>query len=122
MLIKRKINIKRYALFGGLTTSVSAFLCRTNVEIYVLLFVTLAAMLNQYMLLVVTNEMVMSAKESLPRDKNKLLILSGGKIFVIIFSLAVGSHFIGNRIIIPLMNYVCMIFVLSVSFKGEPDS
>jgi hypothetical protein len=89
----------------------------------VILLVFMATLVNHACLVEIIEDMTQSSKaryraEAAPAvDRDKILSLTALKLLILIGSLTLGVLFIGNQIIIPLINYVVMIFILGTSLK-----
>ncbi len=83
--------------------------------------VYIATVLNHFMLLAGITEIlrpVVSREENpAPVDKLRVAGLFVGKLVFLFAGLALGIHLMGKRVIIPLLNYVLQIFVLTYSSK-----
>jgi len=52
-------------------------------------------------------------------DKIQLVMMFLGKFIILLGALYLGWHFMGNRVIIPVINYVIHIFILTLSSNKE---
>ena len=52
-------------------------------------------------------------------DKMDLALVFLGKFGILIGAIYLGWHFMGNRVFIPMFNYLIQIFVLILSYKKE---
>jgi len=50
-------------------------------------------------------------------DKGRVILFFMGKMLVLFLGISLGVHFMGNRIILAILNYVAQIFILGVSLK-----
>ena len=84
-----------------------------------MLMVYVATYINLFMLMYTLQKLMLSkdAIESGKRDHMMIALMFVGKLFIVFGALGIGVHFIGNRIIIPLINYVVQILVLSISIR-----
>lgn len=124
MHIKTKINLKKYLGLSILTTVISCLFVQNIIEILVVIVIYIATLINQAILVELVVEMSESAKytkfNSEPRvDKGRVLGLSLLKIFIMLGAISFGVLFMGNRIIIPVLNYVIIIFILALSLKQK---
>lgn len=66
-------------------------------------------------------EMVSERKNDLSRtyrvNKTKVALLFVLKLLILFGALSLGIHLMGKRVLIPLLNYVVLIFVLGLSLK-----
>jgi len=51
--------------------------------------------------------------------KDKIMYLFAGKLTILILSLVISRQIMGNRIIIPVINYVIQIFILTFSIRSK---
>lgn len=119
MHVIKKINLKLFLPVSLGTLLIFSLFCNGLTEILVLIGVHVATLLNLYMLMFVVDRLLLSPEVLASKNIDKFKVVSYFllKIFVIFFALSLGVHFIGNRIIIPLINYVIQIFVLGISLK-----
>ncbi|MCO4793102.1 MAG: hypothetical protein KC493_05300 [Bacteriovoracaceae bacterium] len=119
MRIKTKINFKKYFGFTLLTTAFCCFFARDIQDIYGIITVYIAAVLNQFMLIELVLSLTESEEEMTKKRKWTLLGMAVGKMALLFGGISLGVHFMGNRVIIPLLNYVIQIFLLGVSFNTD---
>jgi len=122
MLLRKKINLNKYIAISLLCTVALCFFVKGQKQIFGLFLVYLATVLNQFMLVEGVMELTNPKMASLPKDlrksKNKKIItLFVGKISVLILGITLGVHLMGNKVIIPLLNYVIQIFILVFCLK-----
>jgi len=117
MLLKTKVNFKKYLLISLLPLAICFILAQGRTEIFVIFIIYIGAVINQLLLVELVMEMVNRPKapEFKKPRKRKLILLFVVKVTVLIAALSLGVHFMGNRVIIPLLNYVVQIFILGVS-------
>lgn len=125
MHIRTKIDLKKYIGLSLFTTAVSCFFVSNVIEVLVVLVIYLATLINQAILVELVVEMSESAKytkfnDEKPRvDRGRILSLSLLKIIIMLGAISFGVLFMGNRIIIPVLNYVFIIFILAISLKQK---
>ena len=114
-----RIKLKLWLPLSLGTTLLHCLFLKNQTEYLVMAGVFVATYANLFMLMYTLDRVMLSpeAIESGKRDKFMILLMFAGKMFVLFVALGIGVHFIGNRIIIPLINYVIQIFVLCVSIK-----
>jgi len=123
MHIRTRVNLKRYLLISGATTVISCVIAWNLAVIGVILLVFLATLVNHACLVEIIEDMSQNSKARYRAgpapavDRDKILSLTALKLLILIGSLTLGVLFIGNQIIIPLINYVVMIFILGTSLK-----
>tara|TARA_R110000868_G_scaffold55424_2_gene172256 strand:+ start:10357 stop:10728 length:372 start_codon:yes stop_codon:yes gene_type:complete len=119
--IAQKINFKLFIPISvGLTAFFSIF-CKGQAEVITHWAVYIAVLINFYMLHTVVRELIVAGKGQEKPDKFIMFAYSLGKLLVLFGALSLGVLFMGNRIIIPVLNYAFQIFALCASFlyKGE---
>ena len=115
----KKINLKLWTpLTLATTLGLSTFL-KSPAEYWVMLLVYVATYINLFILMYTLQKLMLSKEsiESGRRDHVMIALMFVGKLFIVFGALGIGVHFIGNRIIIPLINYVVQILVLSISIR-----
>jgi cellobiose-specific phosphotransferase system component IIC len=88
-------------------------------EYFVVLLVFVATVINQWMLIESVHTMVQSAAGKPTEDSSSSIMMFLVKTLMLLVVLSFGVHFIGKRIIIPLLNYVIQIFILYFSFRQK---
>lgn len=119
--IAQKINFKLFIPISvGLTAFFSIF-CRGWPEVLTHWGVYIAVLINFYMLHTVVKELIVAGKGQEEPNKFIMFAYALGKLLVLFGALSLGVLFMGNRIIIPVLNYAFQIFALCASFlyKGE---
>ena len=117
MLLKTKINLKKYFILTALTTVFCLALTANNEEKIAILVIYLATLINQFILVHLVQYLIDFVSKDIPIDKLKVIMLSVIKISVLFGSLYLGVLLMNSRVIIPLLNYVIHIFILVLSFK-----
>lgn len=85
------------------------------------LIVYVATVLHLGMLAEAVFELVKSQVSDghIHRVKDKIMYLFAGKLTILILSLVISRQIMGNRIIIPVINYVIQIFILTFSIRSK---
>ena len=113
MQLRTELNLKRYILFSLPSTALCVALCRSWVEILGVSTVYFGTVLNQIMLVASLREMLLPFVATGSQKSNKkIVLLFVGKLVILFGSLSLGVHLMGKRVLIPLINYVVLIFVL----------
>ena len=110
-----KINVKSYLIYSLPSTIICFLLCRSLKESIGVLVVYIGTLINQFMLVEGVRGLIdpfLDAK-SKPRTK-KVILLFVGKLVIIFGTLSLGVHLMGKRVLIPLINYVILIFILVI--------
>lgn len=115
----KKINYKQYFPLTMLTTILCMLFSRHLNDVYGILFVYLSTIINHILLISVLNDIVLPYTDSNieKTDKLSLSFKFIGKVVIIFAGLYLGVLLMGNRVIIPLLNYVFQIFVLIFCLK-----
>jgi hypothetical protein len=113
MQSKTELNLKRYLLYSLPTTIVCLALCQSFTDVLGVLVVYLGTILNQVMLVASLRELLIPFVDSEGQKSNKkIILLFVGKLVILFGSLSLGVHLMGKKVLIPLINYVVLIFVL----------
>jgi hypothetical protein len=116
MNLTGRINFGNYFLLSIPTTLVALAFARGVNEVMAILVIYLATILNQLLLVEGVFELVGAS------NKVKVVILFLLKMAILFGALALGVHLMGKRVIIPLLNYVVIIFVLGISLKNKREN
>ena len=119
MHIKTKINLNKYLLLSFSLTGVTLFFSRNFYDVAGILIVYVATITNQLMLVSGSSELVDSVRYDVKRKKLKIVALFIIKLLVLLMGLSLAIHFMGKRVIIPLISYILTIFILIISMKKE---
>lgn len=114
MQIKNRINLKIFIPTSLLTTAATCYFAAEPKVIAVTIFVYVAALVNLYML----SNLAMAILETgagKKLEKKKLVTTILLKLLILFGAIIIGGLIIGNKIIIPVLNYIIQIIVLSVS-------
>ena len=121
MRLKTELNLRRYILFSLPSTALCIALCRTWIDVLAVFVVYFGTVLNQIMLVASLREMLLPFIDTESRKSNKkIVLLFVGKLVILFGSLSLGVHLMGKKVLIPLINYVVLIFVL-VLFGFEKE-
>lgn len=125
MHIKTKVRYKRYFLLTGGSTLLTFLFARSKEEILGILVVYAATILNHYMMMRGVKELVtpyLPGGEKQKADRTMMLVFFIGKLLVLFGGIYVGVLLMGNRVIIPVLNYVIQIFLLIYSLSDGSDT
>lgn len=114
----RKINVKKYLALTFLTTLASLFFTESIDEKLGVAIVYFGTIANQIML-IESVMMVVDLGNGKQVDKFQMVTMFLGKFIILFGALYLGWHFMGNRVIIAVINYVVHIFILTLSSKKE---
>ena len=113
-----KINLKKYLVLVSVTTAIALAFSRSYLDVLGVFAVFLGTLGNHYMLVEGVFS-VIDMGQGRKVDKTQLLVIFVGKFGVLFGAIYLGWHFMGDRVIIPVLNYVVQIFILVFSFKKE---
>ena len=119
--IKINLNFKRFFIPSLLSNLVlSGLFLRTNTE-YLIMLLNYWAILGYLFFLVKGGKGL--AEKSLNGTAAKgstpgIVFMFIGKILLIFGALSLSVHFIGSKILVPLLNYIIHIFILGYALKG----
>ena len=122
MRLKTELNLKRYLLFSLPSTALCVALCGTWGEVLGVSIVYFGTVLNQIMLVASLREMLLPFVDTESRKSNKkIVLLFVGKLVILFGSLSLGVHLMGKRVLIPLINYVILIFILVIFCMNKKE-
>ena len=119
--ITNRLNLKKYLLGSLVPTATCYFFSKDQNDVIGISIVLFATILNQLMLVSIVGEAIGgaassgSSKEDV--NKKRIVLFFVLKFIVLFLGLYGGYHFMGKRVIIPLLNYVVLIFILTLSIK-----
>ena len=114
----RKINLVKYLILTGLTTAASCYFCHNMNEVFGVLIVY-AATIGNHLMLVEGGLQLTDAAAGKKIDKLNIALVFLGKFGLLIGSIYLSWQFMGNRVFIPMFNYLIQIFILIFSYKKE---
>lgn len=125
-MITDRLNLKKYFLGSLIPTIICYFFSKGQNDVIGISIVLVATILNQIMLVSIVGESVGYAalkgqnKEGLQDiNKKRIILFFFLKFFILFLGLYGGYYFMEKRVIIPLLNYVVLIFVLTLSIKKD---
>jgi len=121
MLLKTKINLKKFFLISLPTTAVFLAFSRNWNDALAIMIVYTATVVHLGMLSEAVFELIESqiSEGHIHNVKDKIMYLFLGKLTILILGLLIGRQLMGNRIIIPVINYVIQIFILTFSIRSK---
>jgi len=111
---QKKINILKYLAYSAFPYLGGAIGENTREAYLAYGIIFLCVIVNHAMLLYVTSLMIYQETKA---DSGKILILFLLKAGILFIGISAGVHFIGNKVIIPVLFYVYQIFVLIYSMR-----
>ena len=117
MQFLEKIDLKLFLPLSLATTIGFGIFCGNTNEALVLVVIYVATLINLALLislLMKMFELKLSGGEIKPLNIITMFIL---KLIIMFAALTWGIHLIGNRIIIPLINYILQILILTIAMR-----
>ena len=119
------INWPRYIILLILSTSIFLAFSRDLKDVYGVLIALIATLANQYLLVQGVKEFVLNARDG-EKQKNKgnkkVLVFFLLKFLILFGGFYAAYQFMDKQVIFPILNYVVLIFVLTLSIKGFKHS
>jgi hypothetical protein len=119
MLIRERINLKKYFSLSFLLLSLSYFICNGPKEFLVVLIVFAGVVINQWLLVSSVNKLIKKTLNNESTSNFTIIASMFFKTIILVIAITFGVHFIGNRIIIPILIYIVQIFVLYLSLRSK---
>ena len=113
-----RINLWRYLILTVLTTAFACYFALNLNEIFGILIVYAATILN-HLMLIEGGLQLTDAASGKKIDKLNIVLVFLGKFTLLIGAIYLGWQFMGNRVFIPMVNYLMQIFILVFSYKKE---
>ena len=120
MELRERVDLKFFAIASVLVHGASCIFVANLTEFLILSFVYLSVLFSFYLLLRLVEKLMQSQLEKSVKihlNTFSMLQMTIGHLALLIFSLSIGVHFIGNRIIIALINYSIQIFILGFALR-----
>tara|TARA_Y100000296_G_C5129876_1_gene234941 strand:- start:690 stop:1064 length:375 start_codon:yes stop_codon:yes gene_type:complete len=124
MELIKKIDHKLFWPVSLIVTLAFCFLAQGRIEILVIIGVYTATLISLFLLMYIMHVIIFDQQALKERkvDKVKLFLYMMLHILFLFGSIGLGVHFMGNRIIIPVLNYVAQIFVLAFGLRKNLKS
>jgi len=124
MLLKEKINLPKYIILSLAATLIFlGFSYGDRRLIYVILSVYLATLINQALLVALIWSIIFTdtPKTRALRIKRLIKITSYllSKVIILVLAIIAGVHFVGDKIIIALLNYIVQIVLLGLCLRRK---
>lgn len=115
------INLKKYFLYSLPSTGLCVFLARSPEEIFAIILALVLTFVNQYLLVLGVSELLNPAylEDSAQRPTKKIIFFFVLKMLILALALYFCAVIMGKRVIIPIINYVILIFVLYFSLEKK---
>lgn len=119
MELIKKIDHKLFWPLSLVSTLIFCLFARGPVELYSIIFVYAATLISLFMLMAILYSLVLDQESRITGrlKKGRLLLYMFFHILFLFGSIGIGVHFMGNRIILAVLNYVTQIFVLGIGLR-----
>lgn len=120
MDLKERIDLKYFLVASSLVHLASCFWSQSILEFLIFTLIHISILVSFYLLMRVVNDLVETQKQygkTADVSAFSILKMMFSHLALLIFSLSIGVHFIGNRIIISLINYSIQIFILGFALR-----
>jgi len=118
-----QINWFRYIPLLIISTSIFMAFSRGLNDIYGILIALAATLTNQYFLVQGVRAFVLNARDKSQHKQSntKVILLFLGKFLILFAGFYFAYTLMGKHVILPIINYVILIFVLTLSIRGFKD-
>ena len=110
ILIGTRIQLFLFISLG--VTSLHALFAGEMREVWVLFGVNFATLLNMFLIIFVVEKLLFDSKSS--KTKGLLAGVFVAKTIILLLAFMVGVHFVGNKIILAVINYAVQIIILII--------
>ncbi|MCR9204793.1 MAG: hypothetical protein NXH75_09460 [Halobacteriovoraceae bacterium] len=119
MELVKKIDHKLFWPLSLISTLCFCFFAKGQTEVLTILGIYFAVLASLYMLMAIMYSMMLDpeVRATGKIKKSKLAIYMLLHVSFLFGSIGIGVHFMGNRIILAVLNYVIQIFVLGVALR-----
>jgi len=119
MQLIKKIDHKIFWPSSIIVTLTFCLFARGVTEILVILGVYISTLLSLFLLMAILQNLISSSSDAHSRNKSKRRMFMYMLLHVLFLfgSIGLGVHFVGNRIILAILNYVGQIFVLGFGLR-----
>ena len=104
-------RIGLFLLISFAVTGLHALFARNGLEIGVLFGINLATLFNIYLIIFIVERLLSDAKGN---KKGMLAGIFVIKTTILLLAFIVGVHFVGDRVILSVINYTIQVFLLSI--------
>lgn len=117
--ITKKINFKKFFRISVIPTALCLALAKNNLEIIAILTIYVATIIYLFMFAEGVYRLTENQRSKSNDAKRKNIpFFFVGKLVILVGAIIFGVQIMGNRIIIPILNYTIQIFVLVYSTKS----
>ncbi len=124
MELIKKIDHKIFWPVSLIITMIFCLFARDTTEIVVVFSIYVATLISLFLLMYIMHVVIFDQKALRERkiDKMKLFLYMMLHILFLFGSIGLGVHFMGNRIILAVLNYVAQIFVMGFGLRKNLKS
>ncbi len=124
MELIKKIDHKLFWPVSLIITMIFCLFARGITEIIVVFSIYVATLISLFLLMYIMHVVIFDQKALRERkiDKMKLFLYMMLHILFLFGSIGLGVHFMGNRIILAVLNYVAQIFVMGFGLRKNLKS
>jgi hypothetical protein len=119
MELIKKIDHKLFWPLSLISTLLFCLFARGTNEVLAIFFVYVATLISLYLLMAIMHGIMLDpeVRTTGKFNKGRLVLYMFLHILFLFGSIGIGVHFMGNRIILAVLNYVIQIFVLGVGLR-----
>jgi hypothetical protein len=120
MELRERIDLKLFVNASLVTHLISLIWADGLLELLVLTVVYIGILISFYLLLRLVNNLLkqqLSQSKQIGLNSFSMFQMMFGHLILLILALSIGVHFMGNRIIISLLNYCIQIFILGFALR-----
>lgn len=123
MVLKIRINFKKYILLSLPSTAIMVLLLNSWIELILALIAYLFTLINQLMLVYGVTEFLNPSYIDCPKNRptKKIISVFILKLLILALAFVFCEHFMGKRVIIPIINYAILIFVMFFSIERKVE-
>jgi len=124
MELIKKIDHRLFWPVSLIITMIFGLFARDTTEIIVVFSIYVATLISLFLLMYIMHVVIFDQKALRERkiDKMKLFLYMMLHILFLFGSIGLGVHFMGNRIILAVLNYVAQIFVMGFGLRKNLKS
>ena len=119
MELIKKIDHKLFWPISIISTLGFCLFANNTTEILTIFFIYIATLISLYLLMAIMHGIMLDpeVRSTGKFRKGRLMFYMFFHILFLFGSIGIGVHFMGNRIILAVLNYVTQIFVLGVGLR-----
>lgn len=119
MELIKKIDHKLFWPISLVSTLFFCLFARNLTEVLTIFFVYVATLISLYLLMLIMHGVMFDpeVRTSGRLNKSRLFLNMFFHVLFLFGSIGIGVHFMGNRIILAVLNYVIQIFVLGIGLR-----